>query len=77
MVTEADNDGVTEALSDDRLYQGCHSNWYSDGTLGMRLRGQVVSPQPHEMPSPPSGWLLRQYLGEPRESCHRVVYVPN
>jgi len=59
LVTEADNDGTPEPLSDDRVYRAAIAIEYPDGSLGdaMAWPGSV-SPS-DEVPAPPT-WLVAE-----------------
>ena len=57
MVTEADNDGVAETLSDDRLYRAAIAIEYPDGTLGDAIAWPGSVTPTDEMPNPPEAVL--------------------
>ena len=56
MVTQADNDGVTETLSDDRVYRGSIAIEYPDGSIGDAIAWPGSITPTDEMPRPPD-WL--------------------
>jgi len=61
MVTEADNDGVAETLSDDRLYRAAIAIEYPDGTLGDAIAWPGSVTPTDEMPNPPE-WLVAEAI---------------
>ena len=56
MITEADNDGTTEPLSDGRVYRGSIAIEYPDGSIGDAIAWPGSVTPTDEMPSPPN-WL--------------------
>ena len=58
-VTQADNDGVTEALRDDRQYRAAIAIEYSDGSLGVPMTYPLNVTPSDEVPAAPA-WLSAQ-----------------
>ena len=56
MITEADNDGTTEPLSDGRVYRGSIAIEYPDGSIGDAIAWPGTVTPTDEMPAPPN-WL--------------------